>query len=92
MRYTLADDWYQKFAQRIFLITDYLRTRDQMDFTPEPDMFHDIFGHLPYLTLDFYARIEDKFAPAYLKATRGRAGSDQTSGLVQHRIWTGNGR
>jgi phenylalanine-4-hydroxylase len=70
VRYTLADDWYQKFARRIFLITDYLRTRDQMEFTPEPDMFHDIFGHLPYLTLDFYARIEDKFAPAYLNATQ----------------------
>ncbi|MBN2118669.1 MAG: hypothetical protein JW730_19000 [Anaerolineales bacterium] len=69
VRYTLADDWYKKFAQRIFLITDYLRTRDQIEFTPEPDMFHDIFGHLPYLTMEFYARIEDKFAPAYLKAT-----------------------
>lgn len=70
VRYTLADDWYAKFAQRTFLITDYLRTRDQMEFTPEPDMFHDIFGHLPYLTQEFYARIEDKFAPAYLKATQ----------------------
>src|SRR5690349_21562697 len=70
IRYTLADDWYKKFAQRIFLITDYLRSRDQMEFTPEPDMFHDIFGHLPYLTMDFYSRIEDKFAPAYLKATQ----------------------
>jgi phenylalanine-4-hydroxylase len=69
VRYTLADDWYKKFAQRIFMITDYLRTRDQLEFTPEPDMFHDIFGHLPYLTQGFYARIEDKFAPAYLKAT-----------------------
>lgn len=69
VRYTMADDWYAKFAQRIFLITDYLRSRDQMEFTPEPDMFHDIFGHLPYLTMKFYARIEDKFAPAYLKAT-----------------------
>ncbi len=70
VRYTLAEDWYQKFARRIFLITDYLRTRQQMEFTPEPDMFHDIFGHLPYLTQEFYARIEDKFAPAYLKATQ----------------------
>ena len=69
VRYTLADDWYQKFARRIFLITDYLRSRAEMEFTPEPDMFHDIFGHLPYLTQDFYARIEDKFAPAYLKAS-----------------------
>ena len=70
IRYTLADDWYKKFAARIFLITDYLRSRDQMEFTPEPDMFHDIFGHLPYLTMEFYARIEDKFAPAYMKATQ----------------------
>lgn len=70
VRYTLADDWYRKFAQRIFLITDYLRSRDQMEFTPEPDMFHDIFGHLPYLTMEFYARIEDKFAPAYMKASQ----------------------
>ncbi len=70
IRYTLADDWYKKFAQRIFLITDYLRTRDQIEFTPEPDMFHDIFGHLPFLTQEFYARIEDKFAPAYMNATQ----------------------
>src|SRR5512133_1364802 len=70
VRYTLADDWYKKFAQRIFLITDYLRSRNQMEFTPEPDMFHDIFGHLPYLTQTFYAQIEDRFAPAYLKATQ----------------------
>jgi phenylalanine-4-hydroxylase len=69
VRYTPADAWYQKFARRIFMITDYLRSRAEMEFTPEPDMFHDIFGHLPYLTQDFYARIEDKFAPAYLKAT-----------------------
>jgi hypothetical protein len=26
VRYTLADDWYKKFAARIFMITDYLRT------------------------------------------------------------------
>ncbi len=69
VRYTTADEWYKKFAKRTFLITDYLRARDQMEFTPEPDMFHDIFGHLPFLTQTFYARIEDKFAPAYMNAT-----------------------
>ena len=81
VRYTLADDWYVKFAQRIFLITDYLRTRDQMEFTPEPDMFHDIFGHLPFLTQEFYARIEDKFAPAYLNAT------DEEREVIKRLAW-----
>ena len=33
-------------------------------------MFHDIVGHLPFLTLQFYADIEDKFAPAYFNATQ----------------------
>ncbi|MDP2676560.1 MAG: hypothetical protein Q8O83_02665 [bacterium] len=69
VRYTEGDNWYPKFAKRIFLVTDYLRDRNEMEFTPKPDMFHDIFGHLPYLTQKFYADIEDKFAPAYLKAT-----------------------
>lgn len=81
VRYTLADDWYAKFAQRIFLITDYLRVRDQMEFTPEPDMFHDIFGHLPFLTQKFYARIEDKFAPAYMKAT------PEEREVIRHLAW-----
>lgn len=81
VRYTKADDWYRKFAQRVFLVTDYLRTRDQMSFTPEPDMFHDIFGHLPFLTLDFYAKIEDKFAPAYLKAT------DEEREVIKRLAW-----
>lgn len=69
VRYTVADDWYKKFARRTFLITDYLRSRQELEFTPEPDMFHDIVGHLPYLTQAFYARIEERFAPAYFKAT-----------------------
>ncbi len=81
VRYTKADDWYNKFAQRIFLVTDYLRTREQLDFTPEPDMFHDIFGHLPYLTLEFYARLEDKFAPAYIKAT------DEEREVIKRLAW-----
>lgn len=81
VRYTMADDWYKKFANRTFLITDYLRTRDQMEFTPEPDMFHDIFGHLPFLTQKFYADIEDKFAPAYLKAT------DEEREVIKRLAW-----
>lgn len=81
VRYTKADDWYIKFAKRIFLITDYLRAWSEIDFTPEPDMFHDIFGHLPYLTLDFYAALEDKFAPAYQKA------NEQEREVIKRLAW-----
>lgn len=69
VRYTDADEWYRKFDQRIFLITDYMRTWEELDWTPEPDMFHDIFGHLPFMVLPHYARLQEMFAPAYLRAT-----------------------
>lgn len=68
VRYSDAVPWYHHFAKRQFLITDYLRGRHEMDFTPEPDMFHDIFGHLPFMVLPEYAALQELFAPAFLKA------------------------
>ena len=61
--------WYHHFKQRIFLITDFLRPWQELDFTPEPDMFHDIFGHLPFMTLPRYAELQELFAPAFLRAS-----------------------
>jgi phenylalanine-4-hydroxylase len=68
VRYTDAVPWYRKFARRIFLITDYMRSWEEIDWTHEPDMWHDIFGHLPFMTLPHYAVLEDVFAPAFLAA------------------------
>ena len=67
-RYSDAIAWYQHFAKREFLITDYLRSMEELDFTPEPDMFHDIFGHLPYLTFPHVTELLEMFAPAFHKA------------------------
>ena len=69
VRYSDAVPWYLKFSEKIFMITDYMRTWKELDFTPEPDMFHDIFGHLPFMTLKDYAEIQDLFAPAFIRAT-----------------------
>ena len=68
VRYTDAKDWYPKFARRIFLITDYMRSWSEIQWTPEPDMFHDIVGHLPFMVHPHYAELEDLFAPAFLAA------------------------
>jgi phenylalanine-4-hydroxylase len=69
VRYSDALPWYHHFAKRQFLITDYMRGRHEMDFTPEPDMFHDIFGHLPFMVLPEYTALQEMFAPAFLRAT-----------------------
>jgi phenylalanine-4-hydroxylase len=68
VRYSDAVQWYTKFGQRIFIVTDYMRSWEEIDWTPEPDMFHDIFGHLPFMTLKRYALAQELFAPAFLAA------------------------
>jgi phenylalanine-4-hydroxylase len=68
VRYSDARDWYREFDQKHFLVTDYIREWEELDFTPEPDMFHDIFGHLPFMMLPEYAELEEMFAPVFLRA------------------------
>jgi phenylalanine-4-hydroxylase len=34
-------------AARRFPTTTWLRSRDSLEYTPEPDIFHDVFGHVP---------------------------------------------
>jgi len=67
-RFTDSDEWYRFFDRHQFLITNYMRSWGELDWTPEPDMFHDIFGHLPFFMLPYYAELQEMFAPAYLAA------------------------
>jgi len=68
VRYSDAIPWYQHFARKVFLVTDYMRDWSELDFTPEPDMFHDIFGHLPFMVLPAYTELQELFAPAFQAA------------------------
>ncbi|WP_460981265.1 phenylalanine 4-monooxygenase [Spirosoma fluminis] len=43
-------EFFELMADRQFPATTWLRRRDQLDYLPEPDMFHDTFGHVPVLT------------------------------------------
>lgn len=56
-----AHDFFGYLAQRIFPCTDYIRGRHELDYTPAPDCFHDIFGHTPMIMhprfADFYQKI-----------------------------------
>jgi phenylalanine-4-hydroxylase len=42
-----ADAFFEMLAARMFPTTTWLRARESMDYTPEPDIFHDVFGHVP---------------------------------------------
>jgi len=48
-------DFFNLISERIFPSTDYIRGEDELDYTPAPDCFHDMFGHLPMLTEPAFA-------------------------------------
>ena len=49
-----VDEFFGLLANRRFCSSTWLRGEDQLDYLEEPDMFHDIFGHIPlYLNADY---------------------------------------
>ncbi|MEO5808636.1 MAG: phenylalanine 4-monooxygenase [Sphingomicrobium sp.] len=42
-------DFFAMLAERVFPVGNFIRRRDQLDYLDEPDLFHDIFGHVPML-------------------------------------------
>jgi phenylalanine-4-hydroxylase len=41
------DAFFAMLAARQFPTTTWLRNRESLDYIPEPDIFHDVFGHVP---------------------------------------------
>lgn len=42
-----APAFFEMLASRLFPTTTWLRSKDSLEYTPEPDIFHDVFGHVP---------------------------------------------
>jgi phenylalanine-4-hydroxylase len=47
--------FFDHLANRRFVAGNFLRTPDQMDYLEEPDVFHDVFGHVPMLADPVFA-------------------------------------
>lgn len=67
-------DFFGLLQKKIFPSTDYIRGEEELDYTPAPDLFHDIFGHMPLLTNKNFASFYQMFGEAALNAK----GSDRT--------------
>lgn len=50
-----AGPFFDHLANRRFPVTNWLRTKKELDYIVEPDMFHDFFGHVPILTQPVFA-------------------------------------
>ena len=49
------DVFFDHLANRRFVSGNFIRTPDQLDYLEEPDVFHDVFGHVPLLAHPVFA-------------------------------------
>lgn len=49
------ESFYQMLAEREFPIGYFIRDPKDLGYTPAPDVFHDLYGHLPFLIDQKYA-------------------------------------
>jgi len=54
-------------AQRQFPTTVLIRPREVMDYLPEPDIFHDVFGHVPLHASRVFADFLQTYGQAALE-------------------------
>ena len=47
--------FFEHLANRRFPAGQFIRKREQLDYLQEPDIFHDVFGHVPMLTNPIFA-------------------------------------
>jgi phenylalanine-4-hydroxylase len=74
-----APAFFEMLAARRFPTTTWLRSRDSLEYTPEPDIFHDVFGHVPMHAhpvfadfLAYYGRVCASVADAAVLEKLGR--------------------
>jgi phenylalanine-4-hydroxylase len=59
-----AREFFRCLAQRRFPTTVTVRPRSQLDYLPEPDIFHDVFGHVPLHAHPIFADFLQRFGRA----------------------------
>ena len=62
--------FFAHLANRRFPSTCFIRSPDQLDYLQEPDIFHDIFGHVPMLMNSVFADYMEAYGKGGLKALR----------------------
>ena len=60
--------FFQHLANRRFVAGRFIRRREQLDYLQEPDVFHDVFGHVPLLALPAYADYMQAYGQGGLRA------------------------
>lgn len=60
--------FFAHLAERRFPATCFIRRADQLDYLQEPDIFHDVYGHVPMLMNPIFADYMQAYGKGGLKA------------------------
>ena len=63
-------DLFELLASKQFPVATFIRTREELDYLQEPDIFHEIFGHCPLLTNPWFAEFTHTYGKLGLAATK----------------------
>jgi len=64
------DVFFDHLANRRFVAGQFIRRPDQLDYLEEPDVFHDVFGHVPLLAHPVFADYMQAYGQGGLRAMR----------------------
>jgi len=78
-----ADDFFNHLKNKRFCSSTWLRGKDKLYYIQEPDMFHDIFGHIPLFANQDYADFAQKIGEL---AFKWRFDSDKIA-QIQRLYW-----
>jgi phenylalanine-4-hydroxylase len=81
--YVPSFTFFDCLANREFPTTVTIRRSDQLDYLPEPDIFHDIAGHVPMHTDPHFAETLVRFGECARKAAKLDAPADQLTSVVR---------
>lgn len=59
-------------ANRKFPVATFIRTREDMDYLEEPDIFHEVFGHTPMLTDEAFCKFLERFGTLALSLPKSQ--------------------
>jgi phenylalanine-4-hydroxylase len=62
--------FFEHLANRRFVAGRFIRRADQLDYLQEPDVFHDVFGHVPMLAHPVFADYMQAYGQGGLRAKR----------------------
>lgn len=64
------DVFFDHLANRRFPAGNFIRKPDQLDYIQEPDVFHDVFGHVPMLTNPVFADYMEAYGKGGLRSLK----------------------